>query len=45
VNEKDEDKQKDVAEYLYNLALLNQNMLKGSKLTSFVKRSLSFMEE
>ncbi len=45
VNEKDEGKQKDVAEYLYNLALLNQNMLKGAKLTSFVKRSLSFMEE
>jgi molecular chaperone HtpG len=45
LNEKDEGKQKDTAEYLYNLALLNQNMLKGSKLTSFVKRSLSFMEE
>ncbi len=44
VNEKDEEKQKDVAEYLYNLALLNQNMLKGPKLTAFVKKSLSFME-
>lgn len=45
VGEKDESKQKDIAEYLYNLALLNQNMLKGPKLTAFIKRSMSFMGE
>ncbi len=45
VGEKDETKQKDIAEYLYNLALLNQNMLKGPKLTAFVKKSMSFMEQ
>ncbi|MCB0652448.1 MAG: molecular chaperone HtpG [Saprospiraceae bacterium] len=45
IGEKDESKQKDIAEYLYNLALLNQNMLKGPKLTAFIKRSMSFMGE
>ena len=30
-------------DYLYNLARLNQNMLKGSDLTNFVKRSISFL--
>jgi len=29
--------------YLYNLALLNQNMLKGVELTNFVKKSINFI--
>ncbi|MBP7273884.1 MAG: molecular chaperone HtpG [Saprospiraceae bacterium] len=32
--------QKDFANYLYNLALLNQNMLKGADLTAFIQKSL-----
>lgn len=38
------DEQKDLAQYLYNLALLNQNMLKGAKLTEFIKKSLQFVQ-
>lgn len=30
------------AKYLYNLALLNQNMLKGEALSDFIQRSLEF---
>ena len=40
---KDEEKQKEVAHYLYDLALLNQNMLKGEELTNFVKKSMEFI--
>ena len=40
---KDEEKQKEVAHYLYDLALLNQNMLKGEELSNFVKKSMSFI--
>ncbi len=43
-NESDEGKQKDLASYLYNLALLNQNMLKGADLTAFVNKSLEFLK-
>lgn len=43
-NESDEGKQKDMASYLYNLALLNQNMLKGADLTAFVNKSLEFLK-
>jgi len=39
-----EDEQKALADYLYKLALLNQGMLKGEKLTEFVNRSLSFLK-
>ena len=35
--------QQDVADYLYKLALLNQNMLKGSDLTAFVTKSIDFI--
>ena len=35
-----EDKQGEIAKYLYNLALLNQGMLKGADLTAFINRSL-----
>jgi len=36
--------QKDLAKYLYDLALLNQNLLKGSDLTKFINKSLSFVK-
>lgn len=44
VGEKDADQQKDLAEYLYNLARLNQNMLKGAELTRFINKSLEFLK-
>ncbi len=44
VEEKDEGKQKDLAQYLYNLARLNQNMLKGSELTEFINKTLNFLK-
>ena len=39
-----EAEQKDLAKYLYDLALLNQNMLKGADLTSFINKSLTFVK-
>ena len=39
------DKKKDFAEYLYNLALLNQQMLTGSELTSFINKSIGFLSQ
>ena len=36
-----EDKKTEFVDYLYNLALLNQNMLKGANLSNFINRSLS----
>jgi len=41
----DQERRKEVANYLYNLALLHQNMLKGSDLTKFVNQSLEFVKE
>jgi molecular chaperone HtpG len=40
VGEKNSDKQSQLARYLYDLALLNQGMLKGAELTDFVNKSL-----
>jgi molecular chaperone HtpG len=37
------EEQKDFAKYLYDLAQVQQGMLKGSDLTAFVKRSLAFV--
>ncbi|MDH3649467.1 MAG: molecular chaperone HtpG, partial [Saprospiraceae bacterium] len=37
------DKKKDFVKYLYDLARLNQQMLTGSELTSFIDRSLEFV--
>jgi molecular chaperone HtpG len=37
------DAQKDFAKYLYDLAQVQQGMLKGADLTAFVKRSLAFV--
>ena len=36
--------QKDFAKYLYDLAQVQQGMLKGADLTAFVKRSLAFVK-
>ena len=35
----DAEKQQDLANYLYGLARINQNMLKGADLTAFVQKS------
>jgi len=40
---KDEAAQKELATYLYQLAQLNQGMLKGSELSAFVSNSLKFL--
>ena len=45
LNEKDEGKKKELAQYLLDLGLLNQNMLKGEQLTKFINQSLSFIEK
>jgi molecular chaperone HtpG len=42
--EKDNDQQKELAQYLFNLARLNHNMLKGAELTSFISKSLNFLK-
>lgn len=44
VAEKDQEKQNQLARYLYDLALLNQGMLKGAELTDFVNKSLEYMK-
>lgn len=41
-NMRSEDKKVDFTKYLYNLALLNQNMLSGKSLTEFVQQSLNY---
>ncbi len=38
------DEQKDFAKYLFDLAQIQQGMLKGADLTAFVKRSLAFIQ-
>lgn len=45
LEEKDEEKQKSDARYLVDLAMLSHQMLKGEKLTSFIKRSLGHLEK
>lgn len=44
LKEADATQQADLAEYLYKLALLNQNMLKGADLTAFVNKSLALLK-
>lgn len=41
---KSEEKKADFAAYLHDLALLNQNMLKGEELTRFIQRSIEFVK-
>jgi len=38
------DKKERFAKYLYNLARLNQNMLKGEEMSDFIKTSLEFLK-
>ncbi len=44
LQENEEDRRKQMAEYLYQLALLSQQMLKGADLTAFINKSLRFMD-
>lgn len=44
LKEEDESKQQEVADYLYKLAMLNQQMLKGADLTAFINKSLNFLK-
>jgi molecular chaperone HtpG len=37
------DKKSDFAQYLHNLAMLNQNMLKGEDMSNFIAKSIEFM--
>lgn len=43
LNEESRQKKEELVNQLYDLALLSQNMLKGSKLTDFVKRSVGML--
>ncbi|MDZ4844469.1 MAG: molecular chaperone HtpG [Chitinophagales bacterium] len=43
INEESKQKKEELVSQLCDLALLSQNMLKGSKLTEFVKRSVGLM--
>jgi molecular chaperone HtpG len=43
LNAENESQQGEVAKYLYNLALLNQGMLKGADLSAFINKSLGFL--
>ena len=43
LNEKDEAKQKELAVQTYELGLLSQNLLTGTKLTNFIKRSVDLI--
>lgn len=44
VEEQDREKRAELAAYLCKLALLNQNMLRGSGLTEFINKSLEFLK-
>jgi molecular chaperone HtpG len=44
LEEKDEEKQAQLAKQLTDLALLSQNLLKGKELTNFIKRSVDLIE-
>ncbi len=44
INTEGEAERQDTATYLFNLARLSQNMLKGKALTDFINRSLSFVK-
>lgn len=44
LNEKDEEKKKNLAKQATDLAMLSQNMLKGESLTRFIKRSIELID-
>ena len=39
-----EEKKEEFVQHLYNLALLNQGMLKGADLTAFINKSIDFLK-
>ena len=39
-----QEKKDEFVQHLYNLALLNQGMLKGAELTAFIKKSIKFLK-
>jgi len=41
---KGEDRRKEFAKHLHNLARLNQNMLKGEELSAFILKSIDLMK-
>lgn len=43
LQETNDDRRHEMAQYLYNLARLGQNMLKGAELTAFISKSMSFL--
>jgi molecular chaperone HtpG len=42
---KSDQRREEIASYLFNLALLNQQMLRGSELTGFIEKSLALLEK
>ncbi len=44
LNAENDEAKSDLAKHLFNLALLNQNMLKGADLTNFIKKSMDFLK-
>jgi molecular chaperone HtpG len=44
LEEEKEEKQNNIVQQIYDLALLSQNLLKGEKLTNFIKRSVSIIK-
>src|SRR5690606_36120166 len=44
IMESEESVQNELIRYLYDLALLQQNMLKGADLTAFTKKALTFLK-
>jgi molecular chaperone HtpG len=41
---RNQEKKDEFAKYLFDLARLNQSMLKGAELTAFINRSIDFMK-
>jgi len=44
LDQQDEDKQDKLVRQLYDLALISQNLLKGEKMTTFIKRSIEMIK-
>ncbi len=42
---RNQDKKEEFVAHLYNLAMLNQGMLKGAKLTAFINKSIDFLKK
>jgi molecular chaperone HtpG len=44
LDQQDEDNQDKLVRQLYDLALISQNLLKGEKMTAFIKRSIEMIQ-